>query len=117
MAECLSRLDKLDHSIEAIRIARDPAIVIRGVFWDDDDTVVLCNRSQNEVNLSGWILTDNEDSYTFPEGTLVDALDEYSVAFSVYNPTESKSGLWFAGKSDQIVLKDRDRNVIDQYQW
>jgi Lamin Tail Domain len=117
MAECLSRLDKLDHSIEAIRIAREPAIVIRGVFWEDDDTVVVCNRSQNRIDLSGWVLTDNEGSYAFPEGASINALGEYTVAFSLYNPTDNKRGLWFSEECDQIVLKDRDGNVIDQYQW
>ena len=117
MAECLSRLDKLDHSIEALPIAHSSAVVIRGVFWEEDDEVVICNRSQVVINLSGWTLTDNEGSYTFPEDASVEALGDYTLSFDVYNPTGAKQELWFANNHDEIVLKDRDGNIVDQYRW
>lgn len=117
MAECLSKLDKLDYSIDALPIAHGSAVVIRGVFWEEDDTVVICNRSQVVINLSGWTLTDNEGSYVFPEDASVEALGNYTLPFDVYNPKGATQGLWFANDHDQIVLKDRDGNVVDQYQW
>ena len=117
MAECLSKLDKLDHSIEALPITRGSAVVIRGVFWEEDDKVVICNRSQVTLNLSGWTVTDNEGSYVFSEDALVESLSDYTLPFDVYNPTRAKRGLWFANDHDEIVLKDRDGNVVDQYQW
>jgi hypothetical protein len=117
VAECLSKLDKLDHSIEALPIAHGSAVVIRGVFWEEGDTVVMCNRSQVAVDLSGWTLTDYEGSYIFPEDASVEALGDYTLPFDVYNPTGAKQGLWFANDHDEIVLKDRDGNVVDQYRW
>ena len=117
MAECLSKLDELDHSIEALPIAQGSAVVIRGVFWEEDDKVVICNRSQIVVNLSGWTLTDYEGSYMFPEDALVESLSDYTLPFDVYNPTRAKQELWFANEHDEIVLKDRDGNIVDQYWW
>jgi len=117
VAECLSKLDKLDHSIEALPIAHGSAVVICGVFWEESDTVVMCNRSQGAVDLSGWTLTDYEGSYIFPEDTSVEALGDYTLPFAVYNSTGAKQGLWFADDHDEIVLKDRDGNVVDQYRW
>ena len=117
MAECLSKLDKLDHSIEALPIAHGSAVVICGVFWEEGDTVVMCNRSQVAVDLSGWTLTDYEGSYIFPEDASVEALGDYTLPFDVYNSTGAKQGLWFADDHDEIVLKDRDGNVVDQYRW
>ena len=66
MAECLSKLDKLDRSIEALPIPQGSAVVIRGVFWEENDAVIMSNRSQVAVDLSGWSLTDHEGSYVFP---------------------------------------------------
>ena len=117
VAECLSKLDKLDRSIEALPIPQGSAVVIRGVFSEDADAVILSNRSHVAVNLSGWALTDYEGSYKFPEDASVEALGDYTLPFDVYNPTEAKQGLWFADDHDEIVLKDRDGNVVDQYRW
>lgn len=117
MAECLSKLDKLDRSIEALPIPQGSAVVIRGVFWEEDDKVVICNRSQVALNLFGWTLTDNEGSYTFPEDAFVEALSDYTLPFHVYNPKGATQELWFAKDHDEIVLKDRDGSVVDQYRW
>jgi outer membrane murein-binding lipoprotein Lpp len=117
VAECLSKLDELDQSIEALPIAQGSAVVIRGVFLEEDDRVVICNRSQVVINLSGWTLTDNEGSYTFPEDAYVEALGEHTLPFDVYNPTGAKQELWFANDHDEVVLKDRDGSVVDQYRW
>ncbi|MCK4394914.1 lamin tail domain-containing protein [Candidatus Bipolaricaulota bacterium] len=117
VAECLSKLDKLDHSIEALPVAHSSAVVICGVFWEEGDRVVMCNRSHVAVDLSGWTLTDYEGSYIFPEGASIEALSKYNLSFDVYNPTGAKQGLWFADDHDEIVLKDRDGNVVDQYRW
>ncbi len=117
MAECLSKLNKLDRSIEALPIPQGSAVVIRGVFWEEDDAVIMSNRSQVAVDLSGWTLTDNAGSYVFPEDTFVEALSDYTLSFHVYNPTGAKQGLWFADDHDEIVLKDRDGNIVDQYRW
>jgi len=117
MAECLSKLDKLDYSIEALPIPQGSAVVIRGVFWEENDAVIMSNRSQVAVDLSGWSLTDHEGSYVFPEDASIEALGDYMLPFDVYNPKEATQGLWFANDHDQIVLKDRDGNVVDQYRW
>ena len=116
MAECLSKLDKLDRSIEALPIPQGSAVVIRGVFWEENDAVIMSNRSQVAVDLSGWSLTDHEGSYIFPEDASIEALGDYTLPFDVYN-RGAKQGLWFANDHDEIVLKDKDGNVVDQYRW
>jgi len=117
VAECLSKLDELDHSIKALPIPQGSAVVIRGVFWEDADAVIVSNRSHVAVDLSGWTLADNAGSYVFPEDASIEALGDYTLPFDVYNPKRAPQGLWFADDCDEIILKDRDGNVVDQYRW
>ncbi|HHT24064.1 MAG TPA: LPXTG cell wall anchor domain-containing protein, partial [Clostridiaceae bacterium] len=105
------------------KIQQNPKIVINEVESEDanggKDWVELYNYSTEDVNISGWIISDDkglarlDDGSTnpFPEATIIKAGEflVFDVDVAPYN-----FGL---GKNDAVNLYDQDKNLIDSMSY
>ncbi len=83
----------------------------------DDEKISLNNTGSAEVDISGWILTDGEGSYTIPDGTIIGPGEVWSVFGSTYNPTGNPSGLYLNNEHDEVILKNGAGETVDEFSW
>lgn len=104
-------------------------IVINEIMYkpsDDSDCkdwVELHNTQNNAVNISGWILKDDNDDHVFqfPDGSTIEAKGylvavESSSDFSSFYPTVTNSVGdidYGFGRGDQVRLYDQNGTLID----
>lgn len=113
---CLDKLDALRNAIEGLRKGCCVPIVISSIHFDDD-WIELSNRSKRDVNIGDWTITDNEGTYTFPEGEVIPVGEVYSISFETYNPTRATQKLWLGDDGDELLLRDAEGLLVDQYCW
>ncbi|MEE8359097.1 MAG: lamin tail domain-containing protein [Candidatus Hydrothermarchaeales archaeon] len=83
----------------------------------DDEKISLNNTGSAEVDISGWILTDGEGSYTIPDGTIIGPGEVWSVFGSTYNPTGDTGGLYLDNEHDEVILKNGAGKTVDEFSW
>ena len=78
------------------------------------DYAEIYNRSNKDVDISGWYILDNkateEKTTKVKEGTILKAGEFYVFEEGV----DFDFGL---GSNDQVNLYDKDGNLVDQYEW
>ncbi|NRB61706.1 MAG: CotH kinase family protein [Saprospiraceae bacterium] len=93
--------------------------------FDTGDWIELYNRSADDLNLSGWVMKDSDDSHSFvlPEGTVIEAegfliLTRDEARFlSVFPETQTVIGDFDFGLSsngDAVRLYDIDEILVDE---
>ena len=94
---------------------------------DSDDWVELLNAGETEVDLSGWILKDDDDthSFTIPEGTVVAPQDFLVISHSVSDfesfhpnvPVIGEMDFGLSGGGDQVRLFDNNGFLVDSLEY
>jgi len=78
----------------------------------DREYITLHNKGDTIVDISGWILADEEGSYVFPLGTRIEPGGFLKVTGHVYNPTGDLQGLFLSNKGDIVILKSAEDEEI-----
>lgn len=91
------------------------AVVINEVSSTDDDPIELYNPGEDPVDLSGWVLTDENDepalgAYTFPADTVLDG-----GAYHVLR--KQLDHLFGLGSADSVRLRDTEGLLVDAVSW
>ncbi|HUT81647.1 MAG TPA: phospholipase D-like domain-containing protein [Candidatus Bathyarchaeia archaeon] len=93
--------------------------------------IELFNGFDQEFLIGGWILTDKEDSYTIPEGTIIPEIDMLILArdqtifinemadlgITGVTPDLIYSDLQLANGGDEVILKDSTGEIKDACIW
>lgn len=91
---------------------------------DPGDWVELYNNTPAAINLSGWILKDEDDGhiFTFPDGTeleadgylvVADDLEAFNQYYTEITNLYGELGFGLAGGSDQVRLFDASGEMVD----
>ncbi len=95
-------------------------VVITNISWIDE-WVLISNIGADAQDLTGWTLKDEQDhSYAFPEGFVLDPEDGVTVHTNVGNDTNDDlywnmgNPIWNNG-GDVATLMDAEGNVVSQY--
>ncbi len=83
----------------------------------DDEMISLMNTGVDVADISGWILTDGEGSYTIPEGTTIGPGEVWSVYGITYNPTGNTQGMYLNNEHDEVILKNSAGEVMGETSW
>ncbi len=96
--------------------------------FDTEDWIEIYNPVEDEINLSGWKLRDDNasNSYTFPEGTLIpgngylvicrDTLKFNSLHLNINN-VYGDLGFGLSSDGDMVLLFDAGGNLIDSVKY
>jgi phosphatidylserine/phosphatidylglycerophosphate/cardiolipin synthase-like enzyme len=114
----------------------DWKVLITEVRYDadtepDGEFVEIYNDFSFALSIDGWVLTDNEETYTIPEGEQINANEV--LVFAQNSPTyvsemaalgitvsAADYGLGdiaLANTGDEIILKDPDDRILDAVAW
>ena len=95
-----------------------PKIVILSVGYDPGGYVVLYNPNTFSVDLSGWILSDDEGSYQIPYGTFIARKTMLTIFSSQYNPWPWRRGrMWLDEEGDHVALFNPCGKLVDIKTW
>jgi len=107
-----------------------PQIVINEINYNSsaafntEDWIELCNNSQTDIDISGWVFKDSNDSqvFTIPAGTVLEK-DSFIVLcvdtvlfkplFPLVDNFIGNVGFGFSGSGELIRLYDSQMNLID----
>lgn len=78
----------------------------------DREYITLHNKGGTIVDISGWILTDEEGSYVFPAGTRIEPGGFLKVTGHSYNSAGDLRGLFLSNKGDTVILKSAEGEEI-----
>ncbi len=125
-------------------------VLIVGVYYDTvipyepDEAVVLYNPTREDLDLSGWSITDATSSNSYSDGSLIlgeGTLIEARSEFLISKDHQNVSGLWrrepdliwsyeensdevrvdgdlrLSNYGDQLVVYDREGKVVDAIVW
>jgi len=81
------------------------------------ECIQLLDVSNNDVDISGWRLSDLEGSYTFPDETVLKPDEPFSVCIDTYNPTHDTEGLYLNDDHDEVFLVTPDGKIADENVW
>lgn len=138
--------EDVESTQETISLTRKEITSVKAVFEKDDtyagvihinelfyanvdgetphDWIELYNSTSGPVDLSGWIIKDNDDTHQFelPEGTTIKANDYLVVCndkslfgnfYNISNNTTGDLGFGLSGTSDCVRLYDQQKLLID----
>ncbi|HLP59879.1 MAG TPA: lamin tail domain-containing protein, partial [Candidatus Deferrimicrobium sp.] len=112
--------------------AADIGIVFSEVLYDSDDIgdtkgewLEIYNSTSAAVNIGGWTIKDNVDTFTIPSCTNIGAggylvIAEDKTYFNNkygFDPHIANSTLRLDNDDDYLVLKDKQGNIKDQVAW
>ena len=100
------------------RSITNPPAVRFGCVDPQGETFTVINPSAVLVDLSGYRVTDNEGSYIFPQGILLQPGDSIEVGFDEYNRSGSTQGLYLNDRQDEVLIYAPGvAEPIDSCQW
>ncbi len=123
-------LDK-NISIKPLFVLANPPKVVINEFnyksskdFDTGDWVELYNNSNEDIDLGGWILKDDDDThaFVFPSPSIIPAkgylvvvedMDKFTSLFSNVQNVIGELGFGFGKKGDSIRLYNQDKILID----
>ncbi|MFX0091700.1 MAG: lamin tail domain-containing protein [Candidatus Hodarchaeota archaeon] len=106
-------------------------ILISEVYYDavgtdsKNEWIELYNPGSTAVDISGWTLSDNKDTWTVPDGTVIQPGDYLIIARSSsgfndlygFNPDISGLSLALGNRGDSLTLKDSSGVEVDFVAW
>ena len=118
----------------ALASGETSTIVINEIMYnasetnDSGDWIELYNSAGYTIDLSGWILKDEDDTheYIFPNGTeipansylvVADDLVNFNSVYEEVSPLLGELGFGLAGGSDQVRLYTAEGVLIDSLQY
>jgi endonuclease G len=79
--------------------------------------IEVCNQGESSVDVSGWRVSDEQASYTYPGGTVLaaqgDTGDCEMVFGETYNPTNSTRGLQLRNSGETVTLRNASGVQLD----
>ncbi len=109
------------------------SIVINEIMYkaakdrDTDDWIELLNASDEDIDLSNWVLKDDDDSHSFiiPEGTMINQGEYLVLVVSSEQFSQFHSDIenfigeinYGFGKSDEVRLFDNKGKLIDSVSY
>ena len=96
--------------------------------FDPDDWIELYNSGQVSIDISGWLLKDDDDEHFFsiPNGTIIDPLDYLVIAKNInqfnliFPDVENVIGSFdfgLSGGGDQVRLFNLSDSIIDSLEY
>jgi len=82
-----------------------------------EEWIELKNVGTQKIDISGWVLSDGEGSYTIPSGTVLQPGEIWRVWGSQYNPTGNRRGLYLSNKGDCVTLLNPNGEEVDRCCW
>lgn len=132
LLKCLGILAVLLIVLPVAVAAADIGIVFSEVLYDSEDYgdnlgewLEIYNSTSSTVNVGGWTVSDNTDTFTIPScttitshGYLVIAEDSsyFYIKYGFY-PHIANSPLRLHNDGDYLILKDEQGNIQDQVAW
>ncbi|MCU0286017.1 MAG: lamin tail domain-containing protein [Acidobacteria bacterium] len=110
----------------------DIGIVFSEILYDSDDNgdtqgewLEIYNSTSADVNVGGWKIQDNTDTFTIPSCTIIGAggylilAQDRSYFYNKYGfyPNIDNSTLRLHNDGDFVTLKDKEGNIKDQVAW
>lgn len=88
-------------------------------FGDYDDWIELYNNGNSAVDLTGYLLSDNEnrpDKYTFPQGSIIGP-GQYFIVWADNEPEQGPYHAEFAlsASGEEVILSTPDTTTIDYF--
>lgn len=82
------------------------------------ETVVIVNRGDREIDLSGWTIRDESSRhrFTFRNGTRIGAGERITIASTDSGWSPGSSPVWNNG-GDLALLIDPDGRIVDRYRY
>src|SRR5699024_4579379 len=91
-------------------------LVINEVIQNNDqidDAIELFNTGSDPIDLSGWALSDDKNTMTIADGTVIDA-GQYLAITTDDDTLPDKFGL---GKNDEANIHTPDGVLVDHFAW
>ncbi len=96
--------------------------------FDGGDWIELFNRSEEDINMSGWIFTDDNEEHQFvlPEGTQIPAngyvvicqdRDLFLLRFPDADPIEESFSFGLSNSGEKLHIFDVDGHTIDSLSY
>ncbi len=82
----------------------------------DEQCILLFNRDAIPADLSGWVLTDSEGRYVFPEGFELGPGELYRLCIGALNPVDVFL-FYLDPDHDELYLIAPDGTLVDQVVW
>jgi len=82
----------------------------------DEQCILLFNRDAVPADLSGWVLTDSEGRYVFPEGFELGPGELYHLCIGALNPVDVFL-FYLDPEHDELYLIAPDGTLVDQVIW
>ncbi|MDD5265185.1 MAG: lamin tail domain-containing protein [Candidatus Bipolaricaulis sp.] len=82
----------------------------------DEQCILLFNRDAIPADLSGWVLTDSEGRYVFPEGFELGPGELYHLCIGALNPADVFL-FYLDPDHDELYLIAPDGTLVDQTVW
>ena len=115
-------------------ISPDTTIVINEINYnsssslDPEDWIELYNSGQSDVDISGWLLKDDDDAHSFliPNGTIIEPLDylvlaknidQFNLVFPEIQNVIGSFDFGLSGGGDQVRLFNLSNTVIDSLEY
>ncbi|NHK30001.1 MAG: hypothetical protein FK730_01530 [Asgard group archaeon] len=116
--------------------AADWKVLISEIRFDavtepDGEFFEIFNAFDFNVDIGGWLITDNEDIVIIPAGTTITAQDMLifvrdqatfttemnTLGITGVTPDFTYSGILLANSGDELIIKDPDGNLLDACVW
>lgn len=120
--ECVDRCRLLPDSLP-LEQPPQPKVIISAVLPNpkgpepDNEWIELKNIGMTPVDLSGWVLTDDEGFYKIPTGVVLQPGATWRVWGYQYNPTRIRRGLYLANDHDCVRLLNPKGEEVDSCCW
>ena len=82
----------------------------------DEQCILLFNHSTAAADIGGWVITDSEGQYVFPDGTVLEAGEIYRLCIGAQNPVDVFL-LYLDAAEDEVYLIAPDGTLVDQIVW
>jgi len=82
----------------------------------EEQCILLFNRGTSPANIGGWVLSDSEGRYMFPQGTELSSGEIYRLCIGALNPIDVFL-LYLDPDGDEVYLVAPDGTIVDQVVW
>ena len=108
---------KQKYNIEINEICTQNTIILKDSYGNYSDWIELFNSGEDEIDLSGYGLSDNEQKlfkFTFPEGFLIKPKEFLIIFCSKENSTTEEIHTGFSLKEEEILILTSSEGEIIQ---
>jgi hypothetical protein len=82
----------------------------------EDQCILLFNRGTSPADIGGWVLSDSEGRYMFPQGAELSSGELYRLCIGALNPIDVFL-FYLDPDGDEVYLVAPDGTIVDQVVW